>query len=240
MFNGGFPLFSPSILGYCTPIFRNSHLEIFSAETPSSVVDSRLEIPKYLRGCCLLWRINSWTIFSYYMTSKWETSWGLSTCAGFPGFVHVTGNTSISTPCFFGKACDFQGGSRFRNRNPTDVGHTYFPPLLRLKRKFTLKSWYIGLCMFRVFFCVFYMVQLYSLQIPRLQILVCWKVASGMVAELRAEGAGGWSKIRREVVKPDLGSQATVTWYKALNLIWISMRLSFLTSSWRESSMPVQ
>ena len=72
--------------------------------------------------------------------------------------------------------------------------------------------------MFRVFFCVFYMVQLYSLQIPRLQILVCWKVASGMVAELRAEGAGGWSKILREVVKPDLGSQATVTWYKALNL----------------------
>ena len=45
-------------------------------------------------------------------------------------------NTSISTPCFFGKTpahVIFRGGSRFCNINSTDVRHNYFPPLLRLK-----------------------------------------------------------------------------------------------------------
>lgn len=45
-------------------------------------------------------------------------------------------NTSISTPCFFGKApahVIFRGGSRFCNINSTDVRHNYFPPLVRFK-----------------------------------------------------------------------------------------------------------
>lgn len=85
-------------------------------------------------------------------------------------------NTSISTPCFFGKApahVIFRGGSRFCNINSTDVRHNYFPPLLRLKIVHPKKLIHRFMHVLCILVCL-YMVQLYSLQVLVVHLLVCW------------------------------------------------------------------